>query len=719
MQKVRDALIDWYTDQSGERGREALIKSVMRQYGNISHEGAVEEIVNEALAKLFSTDNGVEDFMSWLRNESGYNEAERKTIIQRIIDMLKRIIDTIKQVITNGELSYVAEEFAGMQADKAHEIRQQFLKVLDGAAENYKNQTQSVKTGAIKDSRKLTGNANKMYNKDGFKMSGREIAMLDSAVIKKNANNGKLNNIIGVYSNNFYYVVSNSDWGVYTVKQRLNPEVDYKKIEILERAFKNGKYNSKNGNISGSVESVLRLRSDRQGRIDMHFADAENGAAGAENDRLHSKSQKGNEFGTVGKSNGDFKGGVKYSLKPTNSSGLSTDNRAKTPYDSVNKWVYDAEIFSYEENKLFHQKISEINQGSNAFEKNVDGEYMLPIENKIVFTDGDYNSPYITRIIEVMSDYATDFEDIRRRIYDAERNKSSHKESALLIKDIYGERSVYEYASNVDGAYEWVTGRRKRKSRKSIVKNYRTQQDGGRNASSSSEIVRNGNDDTIYDEEGLKYSLKHSLGITDLEKQNKSLLQQNKEYEAIIRDLKRQLKNPDMHHFVDFNKIKAVARKFKSEYASTMNVTELSDALGELYNLIANSKNLNWDIVSTHAEDIAEKILKASKHMQPEISDYSKEILKDIRSVGVKLSDEQKQEVASRFGSYGEFYKKCFGTITIRNNGISLDTRWQELCESYPGIFDKNASEADQAVLLFDAVQALRNTYKIDFACHI
>lgn len=483
---------------------------------------------------------------------------------------------------------------------------------------------------------------------------------------------------------------------------------------------------------------------------------------------------------------------------------LSTEGRAKTSNDTVNKWVYDAEIFSREENKLFHEKISQIHQGSQAFEKNTKGEYMLPIENKIVFTDGDYNSPYITRIIEVMSDYATDFEDIRSAIYDEERGKSSHKESALSVERYYGKRIAYEYTSNIGTANEWVTGRRKRGNRKSIVKNSGALQDGRRNASGSDQDIRRradnegeevsggvkyslkqkGNANKIYNKDGFKmtgreiamldsavmkknanngnikgtvsvysnnyyyvvsntdwglytvkqrldpevdfetikkwevllrdvennenngtadgnienliflqgdrqgrrnlYSAdaergrkaagndrlhsksqesdqlgtsrsstgnlegkgKYSLGVTDLEKQNKSLLSQNKEYERIIADLKRQLKNPDMRHIVDFSKTKGFARKLKSDYSSTINITELSSDLGELFNFIANSKQLNWDVVSVRASGIAEKVLKSSKNMQPEISEVSKSILDDIRSVGISLSEEQKQEAA-------------------------------------------------------------------------
>ncbi|MGN1419672.1 MAG: LPD23 domain-containing protein, partial [Acutalibacteraceae bacterium] len=209
----------------------------------------------------------------------------------------------------------------------------------------------------------------------------------------------------------------------------------------------------------------------------------------------------------------------------------------------------------------------------------------------------------------------------------------------------------------------------------------------------------------------IRYSLRHSLGITELEKQNKSLLRQNREFERIIDDLQRQIKNPEWNHIVDFDKVKAVARKLKNEYNSTINITELSSDLGDFFNMFANSKEINQDIINTQISDIAHKILKSSKNMQPQISEYSRTILKDIRSVGITLSDEQKQEAANRFGSYNEFKKASFGSLSLRNNGVSLDTRWQELCETYPGVFDKNVSEADQAVLLFETVKALKNTY--------
>ena len=132
---------------------------------------------------------------------------------------------------------------------------------------------------------------------------------------------------------------------------------------------------------------------------------------------------------------------------------------------------------------MFFEKISEINQGSESFIQNLDGEYMLPIGNKIVFTNGDYDTPYISRVIEVMTEYATDFEDVRRRVFNYEtRLLTGYREETRIYKNMYGYGYIFEYNSGFDGAYEMGDGKRKRKNRKRIIENYYKSQNRGRNA---------------------------------------------------------------------------------------------------------------------------------------------------------------------------------------------------------------------------------------------
>ena len=48
-------------------------------------------IIADSLAGMFSTDEGVNDFLSWLEKDSGYNAEEKKTILQKLSDWILEI----------------------------------------------------------------------------------------------------------------------------------------------------------------------------------------------------------------------------------------------------------------------------------------------------------------------------------------------------------------------------------------------------------------------------------------------------------------------------------------------------------------------------------------------------------------------------------------------------------------------------------------------------
>ena len=120
---------------------------------------------------------------------------------------------------------------------------------------------------------------------------------------------------------------------------------------------------------------------------------------------------------------------------------------------------------------------------------------MLPIENKIVFTDGNYETPYISEIIEVLTDHSTDFEKVKERIFNVERGKFDKEDEGRIIKQMFGDGFVVSYRSDFDGVYGWEDGRRKGKTRRTVIRNYLNKQ------------YRKGNDNKIN---GIKAGLKES-----------------------------------------------------------------------------------------------------------------------------------------------------------------------------------------------------------------
>ena len=110
-----------------------------------------------------------------------------------------------------------------------------------------------------------------------------------------------------------------------------------------------------------------------------------------------------------------------------------------------------------------------------------DGEYMIPIENKIVFTNGDYDKPYIREIIEVLTEHQTEFENVKERIFNVEKGKSRKQDAVQTIRQVFGDEFVISYRSGIDGVYGWENGKRKGKTRRTVISNYLKKQERIRN----------------------------------------------------------------------------------------------------------------------------------------------------------------------------------------------------------------------------------------------
>lgn len=93
-------------------------------------------------------------------------------------------------------------------------------------------------------------------------------------------------------------------------------------------------------------------------------------------------------------------------------------------------------------------------------------------------------------------------------------------------------------------------------------------------------------------------------------------------------------------------------------------------------------------------------------------TEYAAGVLRDIKKSKVMLSADQRAEAESISGSYEAYRKSLFGSITLVNEGISLDTVWQEWAQLYPEVFDKDIPANEQPAALRDAVDTLKNAYE-------
>ena len=136
--KIQSAIRDWYVDFRGAENFNALVDAYVDTYskaeGTKTRAEALDELTNDAVSGLFSTDEGVEQFAKWLSDNK--TEAEKKSIIETIADFLKSVIEKIKSVIATSNLQTAARDAMEMEQKRAENIRKQFLNMLDNAIEN-------------------------------------------------------------------------------------------------------------------------------------------------------------------------------------------------------------------------------------------------------------------------------------------------------------------------------------------------------------------------------------------------------------------------------------------------------------------------------------------------------------------------------------------------------------------------------------------------------
>lgn len=141
---VQAAIRDWYVSYKGADNFNALVDAYIDTYtkaeGSKTRAEAIDELTNDAVSGLFSTDEGVEQFAKWLSDNK--TEAEKKSIIETIADFLKSVIEKIKSVIATSNLQTAARTTMEMEQKRAEHIRKQFLDMLDNASNNLYNGTE-------------------------------------------------------------------------------------------------------------------------------------------------------------------------------------------------------------------------------------------------------------------------------------------------------------------------------------------------------------------------------------------------------------------------------------------------------------------------------------------------------------------------------------------------------------------------------------------------
>ena len=153
--------------------------------------------------------------------------------------------------------------------------------------------------------------------------------------------------------------------------------------------------------------------------------------------------------------------------------------------------------------------------------------------------------------------------------------------------------------------------------------------------------------------------------------------------------------------------MKSISRSIKRSYGSTF---EPNKDIMRLYNAMHSGK-LTAEEAAERATEIGKDIADNIKTKQVRTAE-AQEVLDVLRNSRIKLDVEQISEVSKMYDGYNNYKQSMFGKVIISKNGIDLDTKWQELSEEYPYIFDPDVNPQEQPQELANIISDLQNSYE-------
>jgi hypothetical protein len=321
----------------------------------------------------------------------------------------------------------------------------------------------------------------------------------------------------------------------------------------------------------------------------------------------------------------------------------------------------------------------------------------------------DYTKPVPENIAKEIDKY------VERKLDDYDENtffisREQYKENLQRIKDMYLKDAslfvdLFKYDDNgnmTDGIREFLSslGYDGIIAKDEVVAFYPEQikETTNKNPTNDTDIRYSDIDDDVDVYEVLGENKR-------LQKENKKL---QEDFERLVERLKLERQVTGGTTF-NRNQLDAVAGHIRNLANSDYSKKELVEQLNDVYTYIITAEELAWENdLYPRFLGIAKNVLEESRLKKVEENDYFKTVLKDIRSQRISLSDVQKQELESAYGT--SWNKVVIGKLNVSNDAtMDLDSQWKVWSETYPGLFDAETTEGDQIIKLLEMYDDLKD----------
>lgn len=214
-------------------------------------------------------------------------------------------------------------------------------------------------------------------------------------------------------------------------------------------------------------------------------------------------------------------------------------------------------------------------------------------------------------------------------------------------------------------------------------------------------------------------------------KDQSDIMRDNAKLKEVNAALREQFKTTKFAK-VDQKELRAFARKLLKDYTSDADLDVTLGKLDSLYTFLANddpaavaatqeqaleslanskdefSQPSKWSTAYRMAYEIAEGVIQDASVLNDDMYVEYEDLRKRLRSTGLSISKEYEHDLPG-YEDLNDFRKRNFGRIKMTKDGLDVNTAYQELASTYPGLFDEYtySHPADQLVHIAEVLDSM------------
>lgn len=753
MQKVVGVVLDYVESKKGAdyltKSIDAYYKTYRQVEADKTYSDSAEEFVFDYISGMFASEEGVQQFCDFM-NEENMTKKEQKGIIDTIVDFFDKLLETIHSYLDEHTLGAVARQAAGETGRNVEKIRKVVLNTWEKSVENYQ-QAADTESNEKTERYSIDVNLDEELKKYNIENKMNDYIAVQKAVVNHLKETGFFEKNGTIINEETGMEIRINPRGIketlangkrfQTLPKKLK-QLKIATIEHLPEIIRQGKLIEDNvENMHGKNQTFAyfttetkingenyAIKTDIKKSIETNKFWMHNITIKKDTELLSpATTQVLNEIQNPSevnlsrnkkKVNDELAEGedVKYSVSSDNQGvRYSIDVNEKTFAEEYDKW--DKKNFRKEfvfRNDSFALKKIGINTEKITF----DGVKIL----RILKEHPQMTDEIMKKIPRVINDPVVILKSKQsnsRIVLSGELYDTKNKPVVVILElDVKGKRGVRLNEIKIASAYgkesmqnlinsskiQYISKDKEKTNR--WLKCTRLQLPFGLTSTgymdsiaSNNSIVNDKKQYSMNIDEDLMAALETEYEYSDEEKNSASIIEEG------FKLLDNVEVNDKMIH--------KLAYDIRKEYKSGIEMEKLERNLkGVFAYLKDNSDNVNYEDMVRIVREIGKPVLEQSTDVDPLERQLYENARQALKGKKIRLSEQQKREVAHYYGDYETFRRANFGTITFSDKGILLDDMWSELCDNFYQMLEYDTPDADQPIMLVDALNSLRPTKK-------